>query len=90
MSTQSSNVPCTFTHFIVSIGQSAFVAMGDVTGPPDATVHPALARYNLDLLRLLQAKTQGNLDNDEQQLLDTLVAEIGARLDKQPVAKRTP
>jgi len=34
-------------------------------------------------LRLLQAKTKGNLDNDEQRLIDAMVKEVTSRMDGQ-------
>jgi len=79
MPSNADAVPCTFTHFIVSISQSALVAMGEVKGPEGATTDLRLAGYNLDVLRLLQAKTKGNLDGDEQRLLDALIKEVGDR-----------
>jgi hypothetical protein len=79
MPSNADAVPCTFTHFIVSISQSALVAMGEVQGPSGVNKDLQLAGYNFDVLRLLQAKTQGNLDDDEQRLLDALVKEVGDR-----------
>ena len=79
MPSNADAVPCTFTHFIVSLSQSALVAMGEVQGPAGVQTDLRLAGYNLDVLRLLQDKTQGNLDDDEQRLLDALVKEVGER-----------
>jgi hypothetical protein len=79
-------IPCTFTHFVVSLSQSALVAMGDVSGSPNQKTDLRLARYNLDLLRLLQTKTKGNLDNDEQRLIDAMVKEVTDRMDAQAKA----
>lgn len=73
------SIPCTFTHFIVSLGQSALVALGE--GKSQAKPQPALARYNLDVLRLLHTKTSGNLDSDEARLLDALIEEVGSKLE---------
>ena len=73
-------IPCTFTHFVVSLGQSALVAMGEVSGGPEQKKDLRLARYNLDLLRLLQSKTKGNLDADEQRLIDAMVREVSERM----------
>ena len=71
-----------FAHLLVSLGQSAFVALGEVAPPPGAELarDPAVARYNLAILEVLQHKTAGNLDPDEQRLIDTLVAELRAKL----------
>jgi hypothetical protein len=74
------SIPCSFTHLVVSLSQSALVAMGDVKGPQQQPTDLRLARYNLDLLRLLQEKTKGNLDTDEQRLIDAMVKEVAERM----------
>jgi len=74
-------IPCTFTHLVVSLSQSALVAMGEVKGPAAQATDLRLARYNLDLLRLLQEKTKGNLDADEQRLIDAMVKEVAQRME---------
>lgn len=73
-------IPCTFTHLVVSLSQSALVAMGDVSGATEQKTDMRLARYNLDLLRLLQTKTEGNLDADEKRLIDAMVQEVTDRM----------
>lgn len=75
-------IPCTFTHFVVSLSQSALVAMGEVSGSPSQSKDLRLARYNLDLLRLLQTKSKGNLDADEQRLIDAMVKEVSERMER--------
>ena len=35
-----------------------------------------MARHTVDLLGLLKEKTEGNLDDEEKQLLDTLLYEL--------------
>jgi hypothetical protein len=74
------SIPCSFTHLVVSLSQSALVAMGEVKGPQQQPTDLRLARYNLDLLRLLQEKTKGNLDTDEQRLIDAMVKEVAERM----------
>lgn len=73
--------PATFAHLLVSLGQSAFVALGETKDPSGASrKDPAQAAYNLAILQVLQAKTAGNLDDDESKLLATLIQEIGEKL----------
>lgn len=73
----------TFAHLLVNLGQSAYVALGEVKDPSGASqTNPDLAAYNLAILEILQDKTRGNLDADEDKLLQTLVGEIGAKLGK--------
>ena len=70
-----------FAQFIVSLGQSALVHLGETADPTGATApDPTLARHSIDLLHLLRDKTKGNLDEDEQKLLDTLLAELDEKL----------
>ncbi len=47
-----------------------------MTGEKDVPVDLAVARQNIDLLELLQEKTQGNLSGDEQILLEKLLFEV--------------
>lgn len=77
----SDAIPCTFTHLVVSLSQSALVSMGEVKGPQAHPKDLRLARYNLDLLRLLQEKTKGNLDDDEKRLIDAMVGEVSERFE---------
>lgn len=38
-----------------------------------------MAKHNVDILGVLEAKTKGNLDNDEQKLLDAALYEARMR-----------
>jgi hypothetical protein len=61
-----------FTTFIMSILGSAFVHLGDAPDPEtQRAVEPnlLLARQDIDLLTLLQEKTKGNLDGEEERVL---------------------
>lgn len=72
---------CDFAHFLVTLGNTALVHLGEVRHPgedPEVNVH--LARHTVDVLRLLKAKTAGNLDEDEQRLIDALLDELGPKV----------
>lgn len=74
---------CNFSQFLVSLGSSAMVNLGlvgDPSGGPASPPDLALAKHSHSLLVMLREKTKGNLDADEQRLLDALVDEIGAKL----------
>lgn len=60
-----------FATFVLSLAHSAWVHLGDAPNPADGSksVEPALARQTIDLLALLQEKTQGNLTREEDSLL---------------------
>ena len=71
-------IPVSFASFLVSLGSSALVHMGEVPDP--STGKPArdlvIARQTIDLLALLKDKTKGNLDDDETRLLDALLFDL--------------
>lgn len=71
----------TFAHFLLSIAGSALVNLGEVE-QAGARVDLELARHTLDLLDTLAVKTKGNLDEEEQSLLDHLRAEVRAAYER--------
>ena len=76
------SVPVSFAQFLVSLGSSAMVHLGETADPGSGSKQPngAMARHTLDVLTLLKGKTEGNLDDDERRLLDALISEIGSKL----------
>lgn len=72
------NLPVNFASFLVSLGSSALVHLGEVPDPQSGQHDRdlVLARHTIDLLALLQEKTKGNLDEDETRLLETLLFEL--------------
>ena len=60
----------------------AFMHVGDIedpnTGKPTEQNLPA-ARHMIELLELVQEKTQGNLSDDESRLLEDLLYELRMR-----------
>lgn len=71
---------CNFSQFVVSLGSSAMVNLGLVADPAGGAPDPALAKHSHSLLVMLREKTKGNLDADEQRLLEALINEIGGKL----------
>lgn len=67
-----------FSTLILSIGSSAAMALGLAPNPVNGNVEKDLdlARFNIDLLRMLKDKTKGNLSNEEQQFLDSIVTDL--------------
>lgn len=68
-----------FSTFVLSLGASAMVHMGMAPGPEgDAQKPPdlALARQTIDTLEILMEKTRGNLDADEERLLQSVLYEV--------------
>jgi len=58
------------TTFFLSISQAAMQSLQGEKRDPE------MAKHNIDLLELLQEKTQGNLSADETQLLNHLLFQL--------------
>jgi hypothetical protein len=71
-----------FYTFILSIGSSVLVHLGDAphpeTGKPMEKNLP-LAHQSIDILSMLQLKTRGNLNDEEAKLLDQLLLDLKLR-----------
>lgn len=67
-----------FSTLVLSIGSSAAMAIGLAPNPVTGKVEKDLnlARFNIDLLRMLREKTKGNLSTDEQSFLDSIVTDL--------------
>ncbi|MEZ0576019.1 DUF1844 domain-containing protein [Halodesulfovibrio aestuarii] len=77
--TENSGMPeVTFSTFILSIGSSALVQLGEVPDPESGQMMENLlaAKHSIDILSMLQAKTKSCLEKDEEQLLDTLLYDL--------------
>lgn len=63
---------------IMSIASSAVMAMGLAPNPQTGEIQTDknLARFNVDLLLVLQDKTKGNLTSDESKFLNDLVIDL--------------
>lgn len=68
----------TFSTFILSIGSSALVQLGEVPDPETGQTMENLlaAKHSIDILSMLQEKTKTCLEQDEKQLLDTLLYDL--------------
>jgi hypothetical protein len=68
----------TFSTFVFSLGTSALVHLGEIPEPTSKQTCQNLpvAKQTIDILGMLKTKTQGNLDHEEQQLLDNLLYEL--------------
>jgi len=73
--------PIDFTTFILSLGSSAFVHLGDAPHPESqrTEVNLVLAQQTIDLLGMLQEKTRGNLTTEEERILQSLLSDLRLR-----------
>lgn len=67
-----------FTAFIVGLSTQALMHLGEI--PDSATNNPvrdlAAAQQVIDILGLLREKTRGNLDRDEEGLLESILFDL--------------
>ena len=71
-----------FYTFVLSLGSSAFIHLGDAPHPETgAAAAPdlVLAKQSIDILALLQAKTRGNQTPEEEKLFEALLTDLRLR-----------
>lgn len=82
MADEAKTGPIDFYTFVLSLGSSAFVHLGDAPHPE--TGQPAepdllLAKQTIDILAMLGEKTKGNLTQEEERFLETLLTDLRLR-----------
>lgn len=67
-----------FSTLVLSIGSSAAMALGLAPNPMTGETEKdlELARFNIDLLRMLRDKTKNNLTSDEQKFIESIVTDL--------------
>ena len=67
-----------FSSFILSLYSSGLVQLGKVEDPSSGQkrLDLGLAKHTIDMMAMLQQKTQGNLSGDEDNLLKALLSEL--------------
>ncbi len=79
-----------FERLVSSIYSAVMYSLGEIKlrGAPDAPVDITLARFNLGLLHLLEEKCRGNLTEEEERFLASMIENaeraIAAHLPDEP------
>ncbi len=71
-----------FYTFVLSLGSSAFMYLGDAPHPETGQPVPAnldLAKQTIDLLDMLHEKTRGNLTPEEEKFMENLLTDLRLR-----------
>jgi hypothetical protein len=82
--------PVDFSTHVLSLASTALIALGKMPTPDGQPLPLDLetARHLIDVLGMLQQKTQGNLDEAEQKLLGSLIYDLRvAYVDAEKAAK---
>jgi len=72
------NMQASFSILVMSIASSAAMSLGLAPNPQTNKVEKDrdMAKFNIDLLLILQEKTKKNLTDDEGKFLDSVVADL--------------
>ncbi len=70
-SQEAHRYPVTFSSFVISLGSSSLMLMGEQLDPQQSSIPVNLpqAKEIIDLLSVLEEKTKGNLTTEEQTVL---------------------
>jgi hypothetical protein len=86
--------PANFQTLVSTMITQAMFAMGMIPDPQTGQrlAHLDLARHHIDMLGVLQEKTEGNLDDEEKKLLDSALYELRmnyVQLSQQAIKQQT-
>lgn len=70
--------PVNFAGFLIGLASSALMHLGEYSDPSGGApkIDLPAARQTIDLLGLLECKTKGNLDHEEEELLKHLLYDL--------------
>ena len=73
--------PASMSLLITQLATQASLGMGDIENPATGKAEPdlELAKHSIDMLEVLDQKTQGNLDAQEKQILDSMLFQLRMR-----------
>ena len=72
---QSGELQMDFSAFILSLNASCMIHMGEIPDPVDMTrsVNLPAAKHTIEILEIIEDKSQGNLDENEKKLLEDII-----------------
>jgi hypothetical protein len=73
-----------FSYFLISLSSSALLHMGEIADPQTGEKRKDLpiAKHTIDTIAMLKEKTKGNLTDEEQKALDSILADLRWRYVK--------
>ena len=73
--------PVDFHTFVLSLGSSALLHLGEIENPNDGASQKdlPLAKHTIDILVMLEEKTKGNLSSAEEKLMESLLYDLRLR-----------
>lgn len=79
-----------FSAFVLGLASSALIHLGAQQNPETGSVDIdlVLARQSIDVLAMLREKTRGNLSSDEEQLFNSVLADLRLRFVEKSTAQK--
>jgi len=73
-----------FNSLIFSLSSSALLHLGEIADPQTGEKREDLpmAKHSIDIISMLKDKTKGNLDDEEQKFIDSILADLRLRYVK--------
>jgi len=67
-----------FASFVMSLATQCLIQLGEMAAPEGFEIarDPLAARQTIEILKMLEHKTRGNLDNDEARLLKEILSTL--------------
>jgi hypothetical protein len=74
-----------FATFVFSLSSSALLHFGEIPDPASGqkTKNLSMAKHTIDILAMLEEKTRGNLNPDEEQLFKNILYDLRMRYVKE-------
>ena len=78
MSDEKEELEMDFSGFILSLNASALIHLGEIPDPHSKKreVNIPAAKHTITILEILAEKTEGNLTEEEKQLLDDMIYNV--------------
>ena len=81
--------PIDFTTFILSMSTSCMIQLGEIADPDGgSTVDLEQARHTIEILQMLDDKTEGRLSGEEDRMLSHVIADLRSRYRAKYAASR--
>lgn len=73
-----------FSSLIFSLSSSALLHLGEIDDPQTGEKREDLpmAKHSIDIISMLKDKTEGNLDDEEQKFIDSILTDLRLRYVK--------
>jgi hypothetical protein len=64
-----------FSTFVLSLNASALIHLGEIPDPisKERAVNISASKHTIEILEIIKDKTKGNLDGEEEKLLDDVL-----------------